>query len=93
LKRDRKDLGRTGDTQQLKKPPLSIEDTLTQQMRTGKAPPRPKPAKGGDPYETLPTTRGPDAGKRNTDLRRLSEWIRAKRQAEALKKDDKDGRG
>jgi hypothetical protein len=89
LKRDRKDLGRTGDTQRLKKPELSIEDTLAQKMRGANVTPTVKPEDGYNPYDTWPSIQEPDAAKRNTDLRRLSEWMRLKRQVETLKKDDK----
>ena len=83
--------GTYGDTQRLKKPELSIEDTLAQKMRgVNVAPtPKPKPDDGYNPYDTWPSIQEPDAAKRNTDLRRLSEWIRLKRQIESLKKDDK----
>ena len=47
------------------------------------------PAKSGggyNPYETFPNVRQPDVGQRQADLRRLSEWIRVKRQVSQLKK-------
>jgi len=93
LKRDRKNLGRTGDTQRLKKPDLSLEDTLAQRQRGVNVTPSTKPEDGYNPYDTWPSIQEPDAAKRNTDLRRLSEWIRMKRQVETLKKDDKDKSG
>lgn len=40
---------------------------------------------GGNPYDTFPNLRANDVGRRQADLRRLSEWIRLKRQVEALK--------
>jgi hypothetical protein len=38
-----------------------------------------------NPYDTFPNLRANDVGHRQADLRRLSEWIRLKRQVEALK--------
>jgi hypothetical protein len=38
---------------------------------------------GYDPYDTVPNVRQADSAQRHADLRRLSEWIRAKRQAES----------
>ena len=46
------------------------------------------PAKAGNgynPYDTFPNVRHPDMGQRQADLRRLSEWIRTKRQVAQLK--------
>jgi hypothetical protein len=40
---------------------------------------------GSNPYDTFPNLRANDVGRRQSDLRRLSEWIRLKRQVEALK--------
>ena len=37
---------------------------------------------GYDPYDTLPNVRQADSSQRHADLRQLSAWIRAKRQAE-----------
>jgi len=92
--RDRKDLGRTGDTQRLKKPDLSLEDTLAPKTRGPDPKPGSRPVDGYNPYDTWPATQEPDAARRNTDLRRLSEWIRLKRQVETLRKDrDKDDPG
>lgn len=48
-------------------------------------PPGPKSEAGSNPYDTFPNLRAADAGRRQSDLRRLSEWIRLKRQVEALK--------
>jgi hypothetical protein len=50
-------------------------------------PPRPAPKSeaGGNPYDTFPNLRATDVGRSHADLRRLSEWIRLKRQVEALK--------
>jgi hypothetical protein len=47
------------------------------------------PAKAGygyNPYDTFPNVRQPDSTARQADLRRLSEWIRTKRQVAQLKK-------
>lgn len=47
------------------------------------------PARAGfgyDPYDTFPNVRQPGLGQRQADLRRLSEWIRTKRQVAELKK-------
>lgn len=43
-------------------------------------------AAGYDPYDTVPNARHPDSAERQADLRRLSEWIRAKRQADQNRK-------
>ncbi len=47
------------------------------------------PARAGggcNPYDTFPNVRQPGVGQRQADLRRLSEWIRVKRQVSQLKK-------
>jgi|HubBroStandDraft_5_1064220.scaffolds.fasta_scaffold536253_2 hypothetical protein len=44
-----------------------------------------RPEAGCNPYDTFPNLRSNDPGRRQSDLRRLSEWIRLKRQVEALK--------
>ena len=41
---------------------------------------------GYNPYDTFPNVRQPGLGQRQADLRRLSEWIRTKRQVVDLKK-------
>jgi len=41
---------------------------------------------GYDPYETWPSVRQPGSTARQADLRRLSEWIRLRRQVSQLKK-------
>jgi len=41
-----------------------------------------------NPYDTYPSVSKPDSAQRNADLRKLSEWIRIKRQVEQLKKKD-----
>jgi hypothetical protein len=43
---------------------------------------------GCDPYDTFPNVRHPGSSARHTDLRRLSEWIRTRKQVEKLKKDE-----
>lgn len=50
------------------------------------------PAKSGggyNPYDTFPNVRQNGFAQRQADLRRLSEWIRVKRQVSQLKKTDK----
>ncbi len=72
---------------------LSLEDTLSQQRR-GLAPRGAKgPIVGYNPYNTPVAPpdapkpgASPDAKRKPTDLRKLSEWIRLQRQVEALKK-------
>ena len=49
------------------------------------------PAKVGggyDPYETWPSVRTPESTAKQADLRRLSEWIRLRRQVSQLKNSD-----
>jgi hypothetical protein len=41
---------------------------------------------GYNPYDTFPNVRQPGVAQRQADLRRLSEWIRTKRQVAHLKK-------
>jgi hypothetical protein len=41
---------------------------------------------GCDPYETWPSVQTPGSSARQADLRRLSEWIRLRRQVSQLKK-------
>jgi hypothetical protein len=43
---------------------------------------------GYDPYETWPSVATPDSTTKHADLRRLSEWIRLRRQVSQLKKSD-----
>ena len=40
---------------------------------------------GYDPYETWPSVRTPGSTAKQADLRRLSEWIRLRRQVSQLK--------
>jgi hypothetical protein len=81
---------------------LSLEDTLSQQTR-GVAAKATKGTGGYNPYDAaLPNTaaadrggkadgKAPDAKRKPTDLRKLSEWIRLQRQVEALKKEPEPG--
>jgi hypothetical protein len=43
---------------------------------------------GCDPYETWPSVRTPGSSAKQADLRRLSHWIRLRRQVSQLKKSD-----
>lgn len=43
---------------------------------------------GYDPYETWPSVRAPGSTAKQADLRRLSEWIRLRRQVSQLKRSD-----
>ena len=43
---------------------------------------------GFNPYDTFPNPRQGGLGQRQADLRRLSEWIRLKRQVSQLKKSE-----
>jgi len=45
-----------------------------------------KSSGGYNPYDTFPNVRHTGLGQRQADLRRLSEWIRLKRQVAQLKK-------
>jgi hypothetical protein len=45
---------------------------------------------GYDPYDTVPNVRHPGSSQRHADLRMLSEWIRAKRQADKSQKGEAD---
>jgi len=66
--------------------PLSLEDTLAEKQR-GLSPRRRSGASGYDPYDAAPTTGPAATAGATSDLRKLSEWIRLKRQIETLKKD------
>ena len=59
---------------------LVLEDTAALRLRG--VPVAPSPVSGYNPYDT-----GPASGKR-TDLRKLSEWIKAQRRVDGLKKND-----
>lgn len=71
----------------VKLPRLSLEDTISQTRRGLKVPHSPS-GSGYNPYDTFPNTSTTGAFSRHRDLRQLSQWIRAKRQVEELKKDD-----
>ncbi len=43
---------------------------------------------GYDPYETFPGVRTPGSTTKQADLRRLSEWVRLRRQVSQLKRSD-----
>jgi hypothetical protein len=73
----------------VKVPRLSLEDTISQTMRGVKAP-HSRNGSGYNPYDTFPNTSSTGAFARHKDLRQLSQWIRAKRQVEELKKVDEE---
>ena len=52
-------------------------------------PPSAPVAGGYNPYDTFPSVRPVGSAQQNADLRRLSEWIRLKRQVAQIKKTDK----
>jgi hypothetical protein len=65
---------------------LSLEDTLAQHARG--IPAKSRPATGGyNPYDAQPAGKSTPAPRKQTDLRKLSEWIRLQRQVEDNKKD------
>jgi hypothetical protein len=66
---------------------LSLEDTVAQKMR-GVTPRIKSGVSGYNPYDAA-VSKPPagDAPGKPTDLRKLSEWIRLRRQVEALKKE------
>jgi len=66
---------------------LSLEDTLARRMR-GVAAKR-TAVSGYNPYDAEPTAKpvSPDGKRKRTDLRKLSEWIRLKREVEQLNQD------
>ncbi|HEV7432815.1 MAG TPA: hypothetical protein VGN77_07210 [Steroidobacteraceae bacterium] len=45
---------------------------------------------GRNPYDAIPKVRDPSEATRQTDLRRLSEWIRTKKHVEELKDSDEE---
>lgn len=66
-------------------PNLSLEDTTRQLMR-GVPSRGPRRSAGGNPYDsTFPNTSSHASTNSTQELRKLSEWIRQKRQAEQLK--------
>lgn len=65
---------------------LSLEDTIRGSTRMGR---RPKAALNGhDPYDRDSKERSRKMPARPTDLRKLSEWIRMKREIEALNNEE-----
>ena len=64
---------------------LSLEDTLSQKMRGIPVKTR-TPVTGYNPYDAVPNGKSREPGRKPTDLRKLSEWIRLHRQIEELKK-------
>jgi hypothetical protein len=66
---------------------LSLEDTLAQKMRGLPVKTR-VTASGYNPYDANPPGKSRNPGRKPTDLRKLSEWIRMQRQVEELKKRD-----
>jgi hypothetical protein len=63
---------------------LSLEDTSTQ-IRRGIAPTHSTGVSGYNPYDTYPNSQSTATHGSNQELKRLSEWIRQKRQAEKIK--------
>ena len=68
---------------------MSLEDTASQVVRGLRTAHSPG-GSGYNPYDTVPNTSSKDTIQGTDDLRRLSEWIRTKRMAEKLKKNDDD---
>ena len=62
----------------------TFELALDEQARSAKV------GHGYNPYDTYPSVRRDDSTARQADLRRLSEWIRTKKQVEELKKSDEE---
>jgi hypothetical protein len=65
-------------------PNLSLEDTSTQ-IRRGITPTHSTGVSGYNPYDTFPNSHGTATHGSTQELKRLSEWIRQKRQAEKIK--------
>jgi len=66
-------------------PKLSLEDTVTQKARG--VPLKTRSGVGGyNPYDTVPAAKAKDAEQQRkpTDLRKLSQWIRVKREVAEL---------
>ena len=63
---------------------LSLEDTISQKMRGVAA--RRTAVAGYNPYDADPAAapKNPGSKRKHTDLRKLSEWIRLKREVELL---------
>jgi hypothetical protein len=69
-------------------PELSLEATIEQKQRIISSVSGGSKRRGVDgynPYDAVPTPKPGDAKRKPTDLRKLSEWIRAQRQVESLK--------
>ena len=66
---------------------LSLEDTVTQRLRGLRT--ATTKGKGYNPYDTFPNTSSTGAFAQHRDLRELSKWIRAKRQVEKLRDEEK----
>lgn len=69
---------------------LSLEDTLTQQMRGLRT--SHSKGSGYNPYDTFPNTSSTGSFAQHRDLRELSNWIRTKRQVEKGKEEEATGR-
>jgi len=65
----------------IKTPPLSIEDTGLVKRRMGMG----QSASRFDPYQGALSAKQPS---RKRDLRKVQEWLEAKKRAERLKKED-----
>jgi hypothetical protein len=72
-------------------PKLSLEDTVAQKMRGIPVKSR-SGVVGYNPYDTVPAAKTKDAeGKdKPTDLRKLSEWIRLRREVAELNAEEPD---
>jgi hypothetical protein len=73
--------------QQGMEPDYSLEDTASQAMR-GVQVPGSSSSAGYNPYDTFPSIGTATGIHRQADLRKLSEWIRRKRDIDRKKKDD-----
>jgi hypothetical protein len=70
----------------IKTPPLSIEDTGLVKRRMGMG----QSASRFDPYQGVMSAKRPS---RKRDLRKVQEWLEAKRRAEALKRENEGNGG
>jgi hypothetical protein len=68
-------------------PNMSLEDTNAQ-LNRGVLPVHGNNHTGIDPYDTFPTLGGTSGKDRNAELRRLSAWIRQKRDVARLKAEE-----
>lgn len=66
----------------------STASTGTQELMLEEYAAMAKSGGGYNPYDTFPNVRQSGLEQRQADLRRLSEWIRAKRQVSQLKKNN-----